>query len=133
VYIKRFLNAMIIKYANVTDCNIHNKKKSNCLRIGDVEGSRTGSFCAELNDILSLGRVDVGLGTARDGVDMSGRRIGDFCGDGNFPLCRGCSTAVEPVEDVGVSVPVPVPDSSSCDISTITNYSLLIRLTGLFR
>ena len=38
-----------------------------------------GNFCAELKDLLSLGRDEVGLGTVRDDFGRpSGRRRGDF-------------------------------------------------------
>ena len=95
-------------------CKIHSNKKSNCFRKGDVEGSSTGRFCVELNDLRSLGREELGLDTVND-FGASGPSNGDFCGEGDKAPLRGCSTAVEAVEEVGVNV----PDSSSTDISCL--------------
>ena len=67
-------------------CKIHNKSKSNCRLREDDEGSKTGSFCAELNDLLSRGRVELCLGTAKDDDNDESPSVlmtGDFWGDGN--------------------------------------------------
>ena len=44
-------------YHQVNVCKIQRRSKSNLRRTGDVEGSRTGSFCAELKDLCSRGRL----------------------------------------------------------------------------